>query len=89
MIGTARLAHDAREAVGSSAVGSVTRTSSQPAAASRCTWSSVAAASPVRVLVIDCTRTGAPPPTGTSPTWIWRRLATALPAGARRRGAPA
>ena len=60
----------------SSAVGRLTRTSSQPAATSARTWASVAAASPVRVHVIDCTATGAPPPTGTRPTMIRRVLDT-------------
>ena len=32
----------------------------------------VASTSLVSVLVIDCTTTGAPPPTGTPPTQIWR-----------------
>ena len=32
----------------------------------------VACRSAVSVLVIVCTATGAPPPIGTPPTWIWR-----------------
>ena len=66
----------------SSAVGRLTRTISQPAATSARTCASVASASPVRVHVIDCTATGAPPPTGTAPTWMRRRLpiATLWPA---------
>ncbi len=48
---------------------------SAPASSSWRIWSMVAAASPVSVLVIDCTVIGASPPTGTLPTWIWRRLA--------------
>jgi hypothetical protein len=32
----------------------------------------VPSTSAVFVVVIDCTLTGAPPPTGTGPTWIWR-----------------
>ena len=52
------------------------RTSSLPASASSLTWMVVAMASCVSVLVIDCTRTGASPPTVTtrSPqtTRAWR-----------------
>ena len=39
------------------------------------------AASEVGVHVMDCTRTGAPPPTATEPMWICRALDTT--AGAR------
>ena len=46
----------------------VTRTSSEPAWASAATWSAVASASAVSVLVIDWTTTGWPEPTGTPPT---------------------
>ena len=45
---------------------------SAPASSSRRIWSIVAAASEVGVLVIDWTLIGAPPPTGTAPTMIWR-----------------
>src|SRR5450759_537851 len=72
----------------SSAVGRLTRTSSQPAATSARTCASVAAASPVLVHVIDCTATGAPPPTGTEPTMIRRALGTRPPAGRRRHPGP-
>src|SRR3954449_8284211 len=54
----------------------VHRTMSAPAPASSYTWASVPSTSAVLVTVIDCTLIGAPPPTGTSPTWIcrvWRR----------------
>ncbi len=44
------------------------RTISEPASASSATWAAVAAASAVSVFVIDCTTTGAPAPTVTSPT---------------------
>src|ERR1700730_2328774 len=44
------------------------RTSSEPARASSATWRAVASASAVSVLVIDCTTTGAPPPTTIAPT---------------------
>src|SRR3982751_1046941 len=47
----------------------VTRTSSDPAAASSMHCSAVARASAVSVIVIDCTTTGAPPPTWTCPTF--------------------
>src|SRR5450756_2524266 len=72
----------------SAAVGRLTRTSSQPAATSARTCASVAAASPVLVHVIDCTATGAPPPTGTEPTMIRRALGTWPPAGRRRLPGP-
>src|SRR5674476_981276 len=72
----------------SSAVGRLTRTSSQPAATSARTCASVAAASPVLVHVMDCTATGAPPPTGTEPTMIRRALGTRPPAGRRRLPGP-
>jgi hypothetical protein len=39
----------------------------------------------VSVVVIDCTLTGAPPPTGTMPTMIWRLCRRAA---RRRRGTP-
>src|SRR5476651_443600 len=44
------------------------RTSSEPARASAATWRAVPSTSAVSVLVIDCTTTGAPPPTTTAPT---------------------
>src|SRR4051812_13706880 len=46
----------------------VTRTISDPASANSIHWRAVAAASAVSVIVIDCTTTGAPPPTWTLPT---------------------
>ena len=45
---------------------------SAPASSQRRIWSIVALASAVTVLVIVWTVTGAPPPTGTLPTMIWR-----------------
>ena len=45
----------------------VMRTTSEPACASACTCCTVAAASAVSVLVIDCTITGCPEPTITWP----------------------
>ena len=50
----------------------VMRTTSEPACASWYTCSTVAAASAVSVLVIDCTTTGASEPTKTWPTRTWR-----------------
>src|SRR5665213_3973325 len=52
--------------------GTATRTMSAPAAATVWICSIVAARFAVSVLVIVCTATGAPPPIGTPPTWIWR-----------------
>src|ERR687892_1149886 len=64
-----------RSASASSVFGTATRTTSQPAEASRAICSIVASTSQVFVRVIDCTTTGAPPPIGTFPTRIWRSLA--------------
>ena len=47
---------------------------SQPAAVSSAICCRVALTSEVSVVVIDCTETGASPPTATEPTWIWRDL---------------
>ena len=54
----------------SSSRGTAQRTMSAPASATRRIWSIVAVRFAVSVLVIVWTATGAPPPTGTSPTWI-------------------
>src|SRR5499426_4239708 len=58
--------------------GTATRTIWQPVAVSSAICWSVAFTSAVSVVVIDCTDTGAPPPTGTAclplPTMIWRDL---------------
>ena len=78
MIGTSASRTTRANAGASSAVGRLTRTSSQPAASSACTCASVASASPVRVHVMDCTATGAPPPTGTAPTMMRRGLDTTV-----------
>src|SRR5579872_1802232 len=59
----------------------VTRTSSEPAAASAITWFTVEVTSAVSVLVIDCTTMGCEPPTFTpftSTTVVRRRLITAI-----------
>ena len=61
--------------------GTATRTIWQPDAVSSAICCSVALTSEVSVVVIDCTLTGAPPPTGTRPD---HDLA-ALPAGGQRR----
>src|SRR5215212_4922150 len=53
--------------------GTATRTIWQPDAVSSAICCRVALTSAVSVVVIDCTLTGAPPPTGTEPTMI-RRL---------------
>jgi hypothetical protein len=45
---------------------------SAPASSQRRIWSIVALASSVGVFVIVWTLIGAPPPTGTEPTMIWR-----------------
>src|SRR5215472_7593465 len=52
--------------------GTATRTIWQPAAVSSAICCRVALTSAVRVVVMDCTDTGAPPPTGTFPTMICR-----------------
>ena len=54
------------------ASGTATRTMSQPDAVSSAICCSVALTSEVSVVVIDCTETGASPPTPTLPTLIWR-----------------
>lgn len=52
--------------------GTATRTIWQPDAVSSAICCNVALTSAVTVVVIDCTETGASPPTGTLPTMIWR-----------------
>ena len=61
-----------RSASTSSSRGTATRTMSAPASATRRIWSIVACRLAVSVFVIVWTATGAPPPTGTPPTWICR-----------------
>jgi len=56
--------------------GMATRTSAAPAVASDRICPRVASTSSVRELVIDWTTTGAPPPTGTPPTFTCSRLPT-------------
>src|SRR5450755_1836996 len=64
------------KASASSCDGTATRTIWRPAAVSSAICCRVAFTSAVSVVVIDCTETGAPPPTGTAcaplPTMIWR-----------------
>ena len=63
-------------AAAASSRSTVMRTISEPARASAATCATVDATSAVSVLVIDCTTTGAPPPTVTPPTSTatdWRR----------------
>ena len=52
--------------------GTATRTIWQPEAVSSAICCRVAFTLAVSVVVIDCTLTGAPPPTGTLPTMTWR-----------------
>src|SRR5262249_39471990 len=52
--------------------GTATRTIWQPAAVSSAICWRVALTSAVSVVVMDWTETGAPPPTATGPTMIWR-----------------
>ncbi len=56
-------------AAAASSRSTVMRTSSEPARASAATCRAVPSTSAVSVLVIDCTTTGAPPPTVTLPTF--------------------
>src|SRR6478735_3921697 len=59
-------------AAAASGVLTVTRTSSEPARHRSATWRVVEATSAVSVFVIDCTTTGASPPTRTLPIDTWR-----------------
>src|SRR5215475_8743698 len=61
--------------------GTATRTTSQPASASRWIWFMVAGTSQVIVVVIDWTTTGAPPPIWTPPTTTGRVCARGGSAG--------
>src|SRR6266545_2024730 len=70
----------AGRAAASSVSGTATRTMSQPVAASSAICCRVALTSAVLVIVIDWTLTGAPPPTGTLPTWILRERRRPTPA---------
>src|SRR3954452_15121879 len=68
--------------------GTATRTIWQPDAVSSAICWSVALTSAVRVVVIDWTLTGAPPPTGTLPTMIWRLLRRGASGGGGTAGIP-
>ena len=68
--------------------GTATRTIWQPDAVSSAICCSVALTSAVSVVVIDCTETGAPPPTGTEPTMIWRLLRRSASGGGGAAGIP-
>ena len=72
----------------SSCDGQATRTMSQPAAVSSAICCSVALTSAVSVVVIDCTETGASPPTSTLPTLIWRVLRRGARVGGGSAGMP-
>ena len=61
---------------------------SQPAAVSSAICWSVALTSEVSVVVIDCTETGASPPTPTLPTLIWRVLRRGASTGGGAAGMP-
>ena len=64
----------AGNASASSWEGTATRTMSHPAVVSSAICCNVASTSAVSVVVMDCTDTGAPPPTGTEPTRICREF---------------
>ena len=66
-IGTGERPRSARIARASASSRTATRTISQPAAYNLPICSSVRATSDVGVVVMDCTRTGAPPPSATPP----------------------
>jgi hypothetical protein len=68
--------------------GTATRTIWQPDAVSSAICCSVVFTSAVRVVVIDCTDTGAPPPTGTAPTMICRLCRRGASAGGGADGMP-
>src|SRR6478735_2356710 len=72
MTGICDLRAIAGSASASSWLGQATRTMSQPAAVSSAICCRVALTSEVSVVVIDCTLTGASPPTSTLPTLILR-----------------
>src|SRR5436190_23873671 len=72
----------------SSWLGHATRTIWQPDAVSSAICWSVALTSAVSVVVIDCTLIGAPPPTGTLPTMIWRLCRRGARGGGGTAGIP-
>src|SRR5215208_8252777 len=72
----------------SSWLGHAIRTMSQPEAVSSAICCSVVLTSEVSVVVIDCTETGASPPTSTLPTLIWRVLRRGASTGGGAAGIP-
>jgi hypothetical protein len=72
----------------SSCDGTATRTIWQPDAVSSAICCRVALTSAVSVVVIDCTLTGAPPPTATEPTMIWRLCRRGASGGGGTAGIP-
>src|SRR4051794_14123922 len=72
----------------SSCDGTATRTIWQPAAVSSAICCNVALTSAVSVVVIDCTLTGAPPPTGTEPTMSCRLCRRSASGGGGAEGMP-
>src|SRR6185312_328616 len=72
----------------SSWLGTATRTMSQPVAVSWAICWSVALMSDVRVVVIDCTDTGASPPTNVVPTLILREARRGASTGGGAAGIP-
>ena len=78
----------AGSASASSWLGHATRTMSQPAAVSSAICCSVVLTSEVSVVVIDCTETGASPPTSTVPTLILRVLRRGARTGGGMAGRP-
>src|SRR5512134_1566232 len=70
--GTGEASRIFRKARAAPSSGTATRTISHPSRASDRIWSTVARTFRVSVFVMLCTETGAPPPTGTSPTRIRR-----------------
>ena len=78
MMGTALSAMMRGSASASGRPGTATRTMSTPASWRRAICASVASASKVLVVVIDCTATVAPPPISTPPTLICFSLAIAV-----------
>ena len=60
-----------------------TRTISHPAATRRWIWATVAGTSRVSVVVMDWTLMGAPSPTNTAPSLIWRDFFRLMDPGMR------
>src|SRR3978361_2342784 len=82
------LAAMAGSASASSWDGTATRTMSQPAGVSSAICCSVELTSAVSVVVMDCTETGASPPTSTLPTLIWRDARRGASTGGGAAGMP-